>query len=503
MRTVLFPVFAALLVGSSAMAIVPTVMNYQGRLEDSGGNPLDGEFSLTFSIYDVSSGGSAIWTETHPVVIVTDGLFEVRLGTSNPIHEEDFESIPRYLGVSVDGGAELAPRTLMTTAPFSFRSAFADNLSSTEYLKRDDDTASGAMFFDGERDDNAEVEIRTWPGFHDAEISLYDNDAVVPSVKALLSSYDNGWLRLYDEDANLNTELVGGSPSGTGYLLLTGNELAGGALLAARTFNTTGGELVLSDSGGIVRTRIIGVNGGDSSVSVPQSSINPLEMIGEPGLVHGFDEGYNIEITSTTMQDLEVVTVTTQWDGFIYLIGTCWILVGGTTSAQGGYVQIDETAGGDNSTPHYMFAGNSSYHSSSASYYWPVTVQRVYEKPAGTHTFRLEARRWTTVGEVYAWFPKLTAIFLPTSYGFVEGTATASEVADFEEATLIDNSGILSSEHNEIETEPQYHVDLRELEMKATEARLNAEKARMDALKAEMELERARKLADSKSRREN
>ena len=58
---------------SVASAGVPQLMNYQGRLTDNGGNPLDTTVSVTFTIYDDSTGGNPKWTELHPAVTVTDG----------------------------------------------------------------------------------------------------------------------------------------------------------------------------------------------------------------------------------------------------------------------------------------------------------------------------------------------------------------------------------------------------------------------------------------------
>ncbi|MBL0062612.1 MAG: hypothetical protein IPP40_14285 [bacterium] len=51
------------------------MINYQGQLTSPTGTPLDTTVVITFDIYPVVSGGAASWTETHPSVVVTDGLF--------------------------------------------------------------------------------------------------------------------------------------------------------------------------------------------------------------------------------------------------------------------------------------------------------------------------------------------------------------------------------------------------------------------------------------------
>ncbi len=41
-------------------AVVSDAIPIQGRLTDASGNPLNGSYSITASIYDVSSGGTAL-----------------------------------------------------------------------------------------------------------------------------------------------------------------------------------------------------------------------------------------------------------------------------------------------------------------------------------------------------------------------------------------------------------------------------------------------------------
>ena len=47
----------------TAQSSVPNLINFQGRLTDSLGNPVtDGAHSVTFRIFSLPSGGSALWT---------------------------------------------------------------------------------------------------------------------------------------------------------------------------------------------------------------------------------------------------------------------------------------------------------------------------------------------------------------------------------------------------------------------------------------------------------
>lgn len=108
------------------LADVPHLINYQGRITDDSGTPLGGSHSLTFRIYDDLTGGTTLWSETHNSVAVTDGLFEVVLGSKEAIESDIFSAEPRWLGVSVDLGAELYPRTQIVAVAYAYRAEHAD-----------------------------------------------------------------------------------------------------------------------------------------------------------------------------------------------------------------------------------------------------------------------------------------------------------------------------------------------------------------------------------------
>ena len=61
-----------------AASAATTSINYQGRLTDSAGNLLNGTYTMTFKLYEVASGGTALATYTNRVE-VTDGLFNTNI----------------------------------------------------------------------------------------------------------------------------------------------------------------------------------------------------------------------------------------------------------------------------------------------------------------------------------------------------------------------------------------------------------------------------------------
>src|SRR5258708_34617273 len=108
----LFPlVLASLLtcVAAFRMQAQGTALHYQGRLSN-GANPANGSYDLTFGLFGVSSGGSAVaGPVTNSATAVSNGLFTVTLDFGN-----QFPGAARWLeiGVRTNGGG-----TISTPAP--------------------------------------------------------------------------------------------------------------------------------------------------------------------------------------------------------------------------------------------------------------------------------------------------------------------------------------------------------------------------------------------------
>lgn len=112
--------FAAILLVLGVQAVwgqIPQTISYQGVLTDAdGGVVLDGNYTLTFKLYDAATGGTELWSETQTVDI-SNGVFNVILGSSTPLTLSfDF---PYWLGVTVGQDPELAPRIELTASAYS------------------------------------------------------------------------------------------------------------------------------------------------------------------------------------------------------------------------------------------------------------------------------------------------------------------------------------------------------------------------------------------------
>lgn len=129
---------AALLFGTSAPSLAlapvpqtasaPALLQYQARILDSMGDPLDATgLQFTFRIWDARDNGLELYTEVQ-TLDVSGGLVTAEIGSVAPFPNDFFDnSDARWLGVQIDTDLELTPRQRLTSAAYSLRAATAGN----------------------------------------------------------------------------------------------------------------------------------------------------------------------------------------------------------------------------------------------------------------------------------------------------------------------------------------------------------------------------------------
>jgi hypothetical protein len=100
-----------------AEAAPPSLLSHQGYLTSSTGSPISGTLAMRFAIYNVASGGSALWQENQNVS-VQSGSFSVVLGSSVALNLP-FDT-PYYLGIAVGSDSEMSPRQRLTSVPYAY-----------------------------------------------------------------------------------------------------------------------------------------------------------------------------------------------------------------------------------------------------------------------------------------------------------------------------------------------------------------------------------------------
>ncbi|MGB8658579.1 MAG: hypothetical protein WCE90_12480 [Candidatus Zixiibacteriota bacterium] len=124
----LMVVAVSILLCANCLAGVPQLINYQGVLKDSLGVPVTGDPGMEFSIWDDSIGGNRTWNETYVAVHVQNGLFNVLLGSKNPIPDSVFNATNRWLQVQVSISV-LSPRRRIVSVGYANKAANADTAS--------------------------------------------------------------------------------------------------------------------------------------------------------------------------------------------------------------------------------------------------------------------------------------------------------------------------------------------------------------------------------------
>jgi hypothetical protein len=118
MKGVLFMVITVTLLcaagGLVAATPVTQSVTYQGTLTDSSGNPLTGTYTMTFQLYDVVSGGTALATDTHSVT-VDKGLFT----TPATFDSSFYDGRALWLGIKVGSDPEMTPRQEVRPVPYA------------------------------------------------------------------------------------------------------------------------------------------------------------------------------------------------------------------------------------------------------------------------------------------------------------------------------------------------------------------------------------------------
>jgi len=206
-------------------AEIPHLINYQGKLADSDGSPLNGSYNVTFRIYDAESGGSLLWQEAHAATI-EKGIFSIMLGgitaLSLPFNE------PYFLSIQVAGDPEMTPRQRITSAGYAFRAEEAENANKI-----------------------SDIEASATPEAN--KLLPLGDDAKLPG--SVLKSYDSGWLAITPGSHNtitiphnLNTQkviyqaYVSDNNDGTGYIVqmqhMSGATTTDYFMLQSSTVNT-------------------------------------------------------------------------------------------------------------------------------------------------------------------------------------------------------------------------------------------------------------------------
>ena len=120
MKPIILGLTLCLLLSAIAAAAAPVspAISLQGKLTDAKGYPLSGSYNFQFKIFDVASGGTALWTSPVQSVPVSKGIWQTSISPPDSI---DFNS---SLWLEVTVGTEiLSPRSQLMFSSLSYASS--------------------------------------------------------------------------------------------------------------------------------------------------------------------------------------------------------------------------------------------------------------------------------------------------------------------------------------------------------------------------------------------
>jgi len=143
---VLFVLIATMLLTKISISQIPRQISFQGYLKNKIGQAVTDTLSMTFSIYSDPNHQNLLWSENQQVII-SRGIYNVRLGFVNPIPDSAFNGDIRYLGVKIADDPEMDQLVPILSVGYAFaanRAKFADSTNSVGHA----DSAYKANFAD-------------------------------------------------------------------------------------------------------------------------------------------------------------------------------------------------------------------------------------------------------------------------------------------------------------------------------------------------------------------
>jgi len=142
---------------------VPNQLNYQGHMANaSDSSAVTATLEMTFRLFDSETKGAELWAETDPMVEVSNGLFQVLLGSVTAFPANLFDGSQLWLQTEV-GPEILVPRKPLVSVAYSHRTNSAEMLEDNtltdlddrwvneedmHYLDAADGTPSNALYVD-------------------------------------------------------------------------------------------------------------------------------------------------------------------------------------------------------------------------------------------------------------------------------------------------------------------------------------------------------------------
>ncbi len=122
MRRIVLIIISILMFAPLALdAQVSRLVHYQGTISNDDGTAFNGTTDLQFSIFSSLKSETPLWSEVHQGVEISDGNYEVFLGSQKPLNLSYYEYFLEVKAVNVNSGNS---RTMIVGSGYNFRLKF-------------------------------------------------------------------------------------------------------------------------------------------------------------------------------------------------------------------------------------------------------------------------------------------------------------------------------------------------------------------------------------------
>jgi len=266
-----------------------------------------------------------------------------------------------------------------------------------------------------------------------------------------------GQLDVYDE-AQRSIFTVQPDEAGNGaYVAIRSGRNAFDFLWDGDFFNSSG---LFQLAGNGSSTQIRTYNIGDEAVILPGNAISAAEINDEAGITHKLNSGsVAVGGVTTTIASTVIVAPT---DGYVIVMAHSEIELDHTSGIESSVnIGVSEAQGTLSGVQDILLAVPSG--AASGDYSMPGAAHGVYEVTAGANSFYLLGKKLS--GSITARDSKVTALFIPTSYGTVENEIdaptedqlsltsdglTPAQISQAEKASLLANQERMQREIDEL-----------------------------------------------------
>lgn len=126
-------IVAAFVLAATTMAALPVLaqpndISLQGVLRSAGGDLVNGNYTMTFSLYESMGAQQPVFSKELLQVPVENGVYTVQVDFGGAEPAKDYGQL--WLGVAVGDEAEY-PRTALSSVPYALKSAYANEVTCT------------------------------------------------------------------------------------------------------------------------------------------------------------------------------------------------------------------------------------------------------------------------------------------------------------------------------------------------------------------------------------